>query len=155
MKTRSGGWEWLSAGRQGRWGRSTGCLPASCVYKAMVEPKARSRAVTVQALPGEPGRGRREGLASAPRTAPAPALAWGGDPPGSQPQPRNRPLSRRRTLSAVGSLQPIVRSWKPPPALSRLLRASPLRFRGGGGAARSVVFLWVRCLGSFTCPWPG
>lgn len=21
--------------------------------------------------------------------------------------------------------------------------------------ARFVVFLWVRCLGSFTCPWPG
>lgn len=69
-------------------------LPVSSVYKAMVEPGAQSRAVVIQALPGEPERSRSEGFASERRTAPAPFLALGWNQPfrslsPKQPQPQN------------------------------------------------------------------
>lgn len=90
-----------------------------------MEPGAQSRAVMVQALPSE-------GFASGPRTAPASALALGGNPQGSRPQPGNRPLPTWRTpASDVGSLQPTVKSgsWEPPSSLSRRLRAPASRCR--------------------------
>lgn len=117
-------------------------LPASSVYKALVEPGAQSRAVMVQALPGEPERSPSEGFASERRTAPAPAVAVGRNPPGSQPQPGNGLLPTRRTpRSDVGSLQPIVKSCsrKPPSSLSRRLRAPASRRRLSSSEGASSV----------------
>lgn len=121
----------------------------------MVEPGAQSRAVMVQALLGEPERSRGEGFASERSTAPASALALGGNPhstpppthpgPGprdSQPQPGNRLLPMRRTPgSDVGSLQPTVKScsWEPPSSLSRRLRAPASRRRLSSSEGASWV----------------